>query len=127
MERKKSIKNLFLIDGIGALVSIFFLGFVLVWLEDKIGMPINVLYILAGLPVFFALYSFSCYFFLKKNWKPFLKGIAILNLLYCFLTIGLLFFYDHKLTFLGWLYFTLELLVIVIIAGIELKASQSTI
>lgn len=120
-------KKLFLIDGIGALVSIFFLGVVLVWLDDKIGMPINVLYILASLPIFFAIYSFCCYFLLKSNWRPYLKGIAILNLMYCLLTIGLLFFYDHNLTFLGWTYFILELLVIVIIAGIELKASKSTV
>lgn len=116
-------KELFLIDGIGALVSILFLGVVLVWLEDKIGMPKNVLYILASLPIFFAIYSFSCYFFLKNNWKPFLKGIAILNLLYCFLTIGLLFFLDHNLTFLGWTYFIIELIILGFLIAIEFKAS----
>jgi len=121
---KNNIRKLFLIDAIGALVSIFFLGVVLVWLEDKIGMPRNVLYILASLPVFFAIYSFSCYLFVKNNWSPFLKGIAILNLLYCFLTIGLLFFYDHNLTILGWTYFIVELIIIIVLVGIEFKASM---
>jgi len=122
--RNIGFKHLFLIDGIGALVSMFFLGFVLVWLEDKIGMPKNVLYLLAGLPVFFIIYSFNCYFFLKNKWKPYLRGIAILNLLYCFLTIGLLFFYDHNLTILGWTYFIVELVVLFVLIAIEFKASS---
>lgn len=114
-------KKLFLIDGIGALVSSFFLGVVLVCLEHKIGMPIAILYTLAILPIFFVIYSFSCYFFLKHCWKPFLKGIAILNLLYCFLTIGILFFFDHNLTFLGWSYFIVELIILGILITIEFK------
>ena len=123
----KNPKRLFLIDGIGAVVSAIFLGIVLVWLEDKIGMPLKVLYFLAILPVFFAIYSFSCYFFLKDNEKPYLRGIAILNLLYCFLTISLLFRYDHNLTFLGWTYFIMELLVLAILIVIEFKASSKNI
>jgi len=86
-------------------------------------MPKNVLYLLACLPIFFTIYSFSCYFFLKRNWSLFLKGIAILNLLYCFLTIGLLFFYDHNLTFLGWMYFIVKLIILSILITIEFKAS----
>ncbi len=117
-------KKLFLIDGFGALVSALFLGVVLVRLEDKIGMPINVLYFLAVLPIFFAIYSFSCYFLAKEKSKPFLKGIATLNLLYCFLTVGLLFLYDHNLTSLGWTYFIAELIVLVILIGLEFKASS---
>ena len=124
IELKNSNKKLFLIDGIGALVSILFLGVVLVWLEDMIGMSKNVLYLLASLPIFFAIYSFCCYFFLKRIWKPFLKGIAVLNLLYCFLTIGLLFFFDHNLTFLGWTYFIIELIILGVLIAIEFKASS---
>jgi len=117
-------KKLFLIDAIGAAVSAFFLGFVLVWLEDKIGMPKHILYLLAILPIFFAIYSFSCYFLLKDHSGPFLKGIASLNLLYCFLTLGLLFFYDHDLTFLGWSYFIVELMILGILIVLEFKTSR---
>lgn len=124
IELTNSNKKLFLIDGIGALVSILFLGVVLVWLVDMIGMPKNVLYLLASLPIFFAIHSFSCYIFLKGNWKPFLKGIAVLNLLYCFLTIGLLFFFDHNLTFLGWTYFIIELIILGVLITIEFKVSS---
>lgn len=127
MELKLDIKKLFLIDGIGALVSAFFLGVVLIGLQEKIGMPKSMLYFLATLPVFFAVYSFTCYFFLKENQKPFLRGIAILNLMYCFLTIGLLFLYDHNLTLLGWTYFVVELIILFVLICIEFKASMKNI
>lgn len=120
-------RKLFLVDAIGALVSVLFLGVVLVYLEDKIGMTKNVLYILASLPIFFASYSFSCYLFLNNNWSPFIKGIAIMNFLYSLLTIGILFFYDHNLTVLGWTYFVVELIILFVLIRIEFKASmQST-
>lgn len=119
-----SPKILFLIDGIGALVSALFLGVVLVRLEDKIGMPENVLYLLAILPICFAIYSFSCYFFLQRASRLFLKGIAALNLLYAFLTLGLLFLFDHNLTLLGWTYFVAELLVLAVLIFLEIKASS---
>ncbi len=43
-------KQLFLLDAFGALLSAFFLGFVLVKYQVYIGMPENVLYILALIP-----------------------------------------------------------------------------
>ena len=116
-------KKLFLADAIGAMVSAFFLGIVLVQLNDLIGMPIKTLYILAVLPCFFAVYSFCCYFFIKKEWKSFLKIIAVVNLLYCCLTIGLMFFYSAELKVLGWIYFVAEILVIIALVSIEFKAA----
>ena len=59
-----------------------------------------------------------------RNWKPYLRGITVLNLLYCFLTIGLLFLYDHDLTIFGWTYFIVEILVLVVLITIEFKASS---
>lgn len=127
MHTKVSAKKLFLIDAIGALVSAFFLGVVLSGLQEKIGIPKHILYLLAILPVFFAIYSFSCYFFLREKQKFFLKGIAILNLMYCFLTIGLLFFHNRNLTWLGWTYFVVELIILFVLIRIELKASTSDV
>jgi len=114
-------KKLFLIDALGALVSAFFLGVVLVRFNSLIGMPIETLYVLATLPCFFAVYSFYCYFFVKSNWRPFLKIVAVVNLMYCCLTISLMFFYSVKLELWGWAYFVVEILVIITLVSIELK------
>ncbi|QCW99168.1 hypothetical protein FGM00_03200 [Aggregatimonas sangjinii] len=118
---KANPKRLFLLDGSGALVSAFFLGLVLPSFGPLCGMPKNVLYLLSVIACIFALYSFACYFFLRRNRKPFLRGIALANLSYCFLTIALLCRYSQSLTIFGWTYFGLELFIIGILIRFELK------
>jgi len=97
-------KRLFLLDGLGAFLTAFFLGVVLVTFEDKFGMPQKVLYA-------------------KNNWRPYLKIIAVANLLYCCLTFGLVIFFYSKLTQLGLIYFLLEIFIIINLAIIELKVA----
>lgn len=116
------INRLFLIDGLGASVSAFFLGVVLIRFENTFGMPRSVLYFLALLPCIFAIYSFGCYFFVKGNHRSYLRGVAVANLLYCVLTIGLVIFHFESLTLLGLLYFFIELIVIVLLVSVELRA-----
>ena len=120
----KNPKLLFFVDGIGAWFSAFLLSMVLAKFESTFGMPLNVLIILALVPGFFAFYSFACYFFLKDNWSPFLKSIAIANLLYCLVTIGLVIYHYEKLTFLGVGYFAIEVLVVSVLIVLEFKASS---
>ena len=114
-------KKLFLIDGLGAILSAFSLGIVLVRFEHYVGMPQNVLYFLSIAACFFAVYSFFCYFRTPKNWQPFLKAIAIVNFIYCCLTISLVFYFRDQLTHLGLIYFLFEVFVIIGLVGIELK------
>jgi len=126
MENKK-LKNLFLLDGIGALVSAFLLGIVLVKLETYFGIPKKALYLLAALPCFFMVYDFYCYFRINKNLGKFLKGIAIVNLLYCYLSIGLAFYHQDELTYLGWIYIIVEIMIVVVLAVYELKVANQEI
>ncbi len=116
-------KQLFFVDGLGAWVSAFFLSMVLAKFEPIFGMPLNVLIILALVPGFFILYSFGCYFFLKDNWSPYLKGIAIANSLYCLVTLGLVMYHYEKLTFFGVGYFVVEILIVGVVIFLEFKAS----
>lgn len=116
-------KRLFLIDGFGALLSAFLLGFVLVRLEHLFGIPPSVLYILATFPIAFAVYDFLCYAMIKSNVPPFLKGIANANLLYCILSITLAFYHRQELTNLGWVYIILEITIVIFLAKVELKAA----
>ncbi len=116
-------KLMFLIDGFGALLSVFLLGFVLVQLESWIGMPKDTLYILAGIAVFFTIYSFFCAFRIKKNWRSFLKIIAFFNLSYCILTFLLLLFHQDDITTLGVIYFLLEIIVILSLVLFEFKVA----
>ncbi|MFK7771537.1 MAG: hypothetical protein AB8F94_05325 [Saprospiraceae bacterium] len=120
-------KVIFLIDGFGALLSVFLLGVVLVRLESLIGMPQQTLFFLAGIAVFFTIYSFFCAFRIKKNWRVFLKIIASFNLSYCILTFSLLLFHQDHITNIGNVYFLLEILTIASLALFEFKVARTKI
>ena len=119
----KNPRKLFIVDGAGALLSAFFLGIVLVRLESIFGIPPSTLYFLASFPILFAVYDLICYFRAKKL-NIFLKGIAIANLVYCILSLGLAFYHQGVITLWGWGYFLVEVLVIVILSRVELKVSN---
>jgi len=118
------IRRLFLIDGLGALLSAFFLGVVLVRYQVYFGMPVPVLRVLAGIALGFAVYSLSSHILLKSGGRPFLRLIAMANGLYCALTAGLLVHYAGQLTPPGWIYFVLELVVVLSLVRVELHASS---
>ncbi|MDX8553835.1 hypothetical protein MK851_09410 [Tenacibaculum sp. 1B UA] len=117
-------KKLFLIDGLGAVLSAFLLGVILVNLESIIGIAPSTLYLLAVLPIFFAVYDFYSYQKIHNELKPFLKGIAILNLLYCCLSIGAAFYHYKTITSIGWIYILVEVSIIIILSIIELTIAK---
>lgn len=118
-------KSIFLLDGLGALVSAIMLGLVLPMLQHLIGMPTNILYYLAMAAVAFAIYSFSCSIIVPKKWRTFLKIIAYVNLTYCIVSILLVFNFYSQLTKLGIAYFTIEKIIVIYIAMLELKIAKS--
>lgn len=117
-------KKLFLIDGLGALLSAFLLGFVLVRFESNFGMPRNVLYILAFIACVLAAYSLTNYFLINSVQKLYLKIIGWANLCYCCLTLGFVFYVYEKITYLGFLYFSAEAIIIINLARLELRAAK---
>ena len=116
--------KLFLIDGFGAILSAFLLGVVLVKYESVFGIPSSTLYFLATIPIFFAIYDFYCY--RKGYFKSglFLKGIAVLNIAYCFISIGFAIYHSRIITSLGRAYIAIEIVVVLILATIEYSAGQ---
>ena len=118
-------RKLFLIDGVGAMLSAFLLGIVLVKLEHFFGIPVPTLYLLASLPVLFALYDFYSYRQGDDKLAVLLKGIAMMNLGYCLLSIGLAFYHHKVVTYLGWIYIILEIMIVVAIAILELRVAKS--
>ncbi len=117
-------KKLFLIDGLGAMVSAFLLGVVLVRLERYFGIPPSTLYFLATLPILFAIYDFYCYRKENDVLGQFLKGIAVANLSYCCLSLGFAFYHSNTITNLGWAYVLGEIFIVVLLATIELGVAK---
>ena len=123
MKAEMNPKKLFLIDGFGAILSSFLLGVVLVKFEQILGIPPPVLYFLAIIPIFFVVYDFFCF---QKHNKIglLLKGIAVLNLVYCCISIGLIFYHFSTVTILGWAYIIVDVVVITFIAMIEFRLGK---
>ncbi len=112
-------RTIFLVDGIGALLSALLLTFILVPFEKAFGMPKSVICPLS-IPAFvFAIYSFSAYLLNLKKWKVVLTIIMIANCLYCIITLSLLVLHYHSLTILGFAYFLGEIVIILFVARIE--------
>jgi len=117
-------KKLLLIDGCGAILSVFLLGVVLVRFEKYVGIPSATLYLLAVFPAMFAIYDLFSYFQLHYKQSLLLKGIAFFNLIYCYLSIGVAFYHYETLTTLGWIYILIETLIIMILATWELNIAR---
>lgn len=118
---KTNPKKIFLIDGVGAFLSAFFLGIILVKFEVQFGMPKTILFFLSSVACLFMLYSFCCYLLVVNNWRTLLKLIIAANTIYCCFTIGLLFYFYKSLTILGFIYFLLELILLISLILIERK------
>ena len=97
-QKKQTIQRIFLIDGIGALVSAILLGLVLTKLETLFGLPKNVLYVLSVFAFLFSIYSFTNAIINPVKPAPRLVIIAVANLLYCLLTVALLINFYQQLT-----------------------------
>ncbi|PJZ44283.1 hypothetical protein [Leptospira brenneri] len=117
-------KYIFLIDGLGAILSAVLLSLVLPLFIDSLGMPLETLYILSILPVFYSVYSLLCYFLNPTQWKFYLRIIAFANFLYCIVTMVYLILNLEQTTIWGELYFVLEMIVVVSLASMEWKLAN---
>ena len=117
-------KIIFLIDGLGAGLTAFMLGVVLVRLEHIFGIPPSTLYFLALIPILYVIYDIYCYNKAKNNLPKFIKGIAVLNLIYCFVSLVSAFYHRGAISMLGWVYVIIEIIIIIVIASIEYKISN---
>jgi len=117
-------KTLFLIDGLGAMLTAFLLFVVLRNFNEYFGMPKTILTYLSGIAACFCIYSTTCFFFLTRYWTAFISGISIANLLYCILTMGLLIIYYPQLTIIGTTYFLLEIAIIIGLIYVEFNVAR---
>ncbi|MGB4772050.1 MAG: hypothetical protein WBP58_11345 [Chitinophagaceae bacterium] len=115
----------FLVDGLGALLtagSIYLLArFFINW----VGLPYEVLHILAMVALGMAAYSLSCHFFLKGNKRNWLNVIILANLLYVLATAVLILIYYDRIKLPGLIYFLSEFAVVLVLVRWERKIAIS--
>jgi len=119
MKVKLSYKQLFLLDGLGAVVTALMLAAVLPLFKTAIGVPLTHLHGLAIGAAGLAVYSFSCYALLVRRWQPYLKIIAVLNTLYCVLTFSMVVYLWGTITWLGVAYFLGEIALVQLLVRLE--------
>ena len=117
-------KHIFLIDGLGAALSALLLVLLIGRFDSFFGMPKPVIDNLSLLPIAFSVYSLSGYFWNPKHWQVLLKMIAVANILYCCLSLGLVIYHFEHLTIYGILYFLIEKIIVMTLAFVEWKLSN---
>jgi hypothetical protein len=116
-----TIKKVFLIDGVGAIITGLMLSQVLARFAPLFGMPANLLFILSGLAFCFALYSLSCYLLVVENPAKNLMVIIIANLFYCLGTFVLVILHFQELKWLGIFYFVGEITIVLLLVRFEYR------
>lgn len=113
-------RTIFLLDGIGAFVSLTVTGLILPHFSEILGLSKHLIYILAIFPAIYMFYSLSCYV-LTKTTKPWMLLTIILgNLIYCLVS-GSLILLIETLTFPGKSLLFGEILIILSVIALELK------
>lgn len=118
-------QKIFLVDAIGAGVSIFSL-FIPYTFEEFFGMPQSSIVIFISIAIVCFIYSTSVYLSKTPNWKFFLMIIALLNISYCIFTLYHIIIHRSVLTMYGYVYFISEILIIFTLAMYELKLSRKS-
>ncbi len=117
-------RKLFLIDGLGALLSSFLTGVVVAGFRDYFGIPLQAIYLLAVVPLFFAGYDTFCFLTYRGRPARRLQVIASLNILYCLLSFSIMVLYRESLTLLGYLHLIAEAVVVSFVAAFELSMAR---
>jgi FtsH-binding integral membrane protein len=119
-----SSRLLLLVDAAGALLSAAIL-LLLSFHHDFVGLPAAVLRALATPAAVFFLISGAGY--LSKPARParLLSAIAVLNFMYCVVTLWVALNFASALTWAGWTYFVLEAIVILALVRLELRAVKA--
>lgn len=118
-------RNIFLIDGLGAIASAIVTGAVLPQLSPWTGIPPSLLNTLVSFPILYASYSLSCFFKVKaiKPWM--LTTIIVANLFYCALS-SFFILELPNLKFWGRLFLGSEIVIILAIVGIEILVHRKS-
>lgn len=114
-------KNVFLIDGLGALTTFIMLFFLITNLEQLTGIPKGTVINLTLPVICLVAFSFFCHIKQSENWKRQLIIISVANILYCLITFSILFYYSHSLKTLGLIYFIGEIIIILFLVKVELQ------
>lgn len=115
----------FLVDGIGALLTAGSMYVLASFFMEWVGLPYEVLRILTLVALGMAAYSLCCHFLLKGSRGQWLTVIIIANLVYMLATAILLVVYHDRVKWPGLIYFLSEIIVLFFLVRWEAKIATS--
>ena len=118
-------RSVFLLDGIGAVLSLLVTGVLLPNFSEALGLSREVLSSLAYLPFLYAIFSFTCFFAIKTIQPWMLRSIIALNAFYCLISIYFILFFKAT-TILGQVFLAFEVLIILVVISIEVQVYKQT-
>ena len=124
---KNRFSSIFLVDGIGALITASLLFFVVAPNGSFFGTPETIVHYFALVALVFAVHSLACAPWAKKKSRFLLRIIAIANTLYCAATFSMLISFREQISLWGWIYFLLEILIVLSLARFEWKQSLKSV
>ena len=122
------VRNVFLVDGLGAVASAATTLTIVLTLQRRFGMPVSTLWALVLLALGFMAYSLGCWA-KKARLRPWLPVVMAANLGYCVVVGVAVGVHASEMTTLGTAYFVGEMVVIVGVVVLEwnvLQASMNT-
>lgn len=120
----KNPSTMFLIDGIGALLTTLSLCLIMLNFGSQFGMSLYALSLLTIIATLFCSYSIFCFLFLKESWYIYLTLIGLANLLYGILSCSLMIYFFSTMPAWGIFYFSVEMLLILLLVYIEISIAK---
>lgn len=120
----KNPSTMFLIDGIGALLTTLSLCLIMLNFGSQFGMSLYALSLLTIIATLFCSYSIVCFLFLKESWYIYLTLIGLANLLYGMLSCSLMIYFFSTMPAWGIFYFSIEMLLILLLVYIEISIAK---
>lgn len=117
-------KPIFLLDALGAIVSATMHAVILPLFLTWHGIPVDVLLPLGFVAAAFATYSLACFFLRPSEWRPWLRRIAVANILFCVVVLSLIALLWNELTGWGVAYLVGEIVVVGGLARYELEVAS---
>ena len=112
-----------LLDAAGALLSVLILGLLIPVVRTFFRFPLDMLYVLAVIPAGYIVVDLIGYFVIGGDGRRVLRFVAICNFLYCLVAIGMAINHASTLTVWGWVYVSVEVLVIATLAAVEMRVA----
>lgn len=116
--------RLFLIDGLGALLTAAGLLLITYPFDEYFHLPRPIVRGLMWAAVGFSVYSFACARRVGPNWQLYLRAISFANGLYGCITLALVAYHFPALSYWEISYFTIEALLITGLVWVELKVAS---